>query len=117
MRTTAFLSHSLSIQCLKYLFQTALAGLPRCSKIVDVGSRLGAVLYGAYFLTDASEIVGVEISRYFCDLQQKVLDKHHMHDRIRVICDDIFNCTDEMISGDLLLVLYLTAYRLKSSHT
>lgn len=43
---SAFITHSASVPQLKYIFQYLLPDL-RGKTIIDVGSRTGAVLYGA----------------------------------------------------------------------
>lgn len=52
--------------------------------IVDVGSRLGVLCYGAYLMTNAARIIGVELNADFCALQESVIDKFAMGDRIKV---------------------------------
>ncbi|KAL7380777.1 hypothetical protein ABVT39_023934 [Epinephelus coioides] len=55
-----FISHSFSISELQFLFENVLPDLSG-RVLVDVGSRLGAVLYGGYVFSSASHLIGLEI--------------------------------------------------------
>ncbi|CAJ1074917.1 uncharacterized protein zgc:109986 [Xyrichtys novacula] len=83
-----FISHSFSISELQFLFQNVLPDLSG-RLLVDVGSRLGAVLYGGYLFSSASRLVGVEISEEFVKLQNDVVLKYNLSDRIQVLHSDI----------------------------
>ncbi|CAJ0944328.1 unnamed protein product, partial [Ranitomeya imitator] len=77
-----FLSHSFSILELRFIFHHVLPDLS--GKIVlDVGSRLGAVLYAGYIYSFASKLQGVEINAEFCELQEKIINKYNFSDRIQ----------------------------------
>ncbi|XP_075699796.1 uncharacterized protein LOC142664529 isoform X3 [Rhinoderma darwinii] len=78
-----FLSHSFSILELKFLFHHALPDLSG-KTLLDVGSRLGAVLYAGYVYSSASRLEGVEITAEFCDLQDKIINKYNFSDRIQI---------------------------------
>lgn len=81
----AFISHSMSLMELKFVFQYLLADMDlRGKRVLDVGSRLGAVLYGAYVYSSASIIVGAELDGALCNVQQQIIDKYQMQDRIKV---------------------------------
>ncbi|KAK2149332.1 hypothetical protein LSH36_455g06103 [Paralvinella palmiformis] len=77
-----FISHSMSCTQLQYIFNYMLPNLQN-KLLVDVGSRVGPVLYGAYLYSDASRIVGVEMNAEFCHLQQKVIEKYKMEHRVQ----------------------------------
>ncbi|XP_071792578.1 uncharacterized protein [Asterias amurensis] len=85
-----FISHSASSQQLKFIFQKALPDL-NGKTVVDIGSRLGPVLYGAYFYSGASRIVGIEINPELCAIQEDMVKKFSLRDRIQVINADV--CT------------------------
>ncbi|XP_019734467.1 uncharacterized protein LOC109521210 isoform X1 [Hippocampus comes] len=89
-----FVSHSFSMCELLFLFQNVLPDL-RGRTLVDVGSRLGAVLYGGYVYSSASRLVGVEISEEFVQLQNKIVLKYGMDARVQVIHADV--CTQEAL--------------------
>ncbi len=116
-RNTDFLnyvSNSLSSEQLEIIFgYRALAKVfPASSpqdflkgkKIVDVGSRLGAVLYYAHIFTQASEVVGIELNKYFVDLCQKVVKGHKMNDRIRLVNSDVFKQTELVHGADIVIM-------------
>ena len=94
-RSTAplnFVSHSLSIPELNFIFNTQLAGVGGVSGgvVVDVGSRLGCVVYAAIVLGGAREAVGVELNREMCKVQEVAFQQlGGAGSRARVICGDI----------------------------
>lgn len=51
---------------------------------MDIGSRLGAVLYVGYFYSKAN-LIGIEINKYFSDLQVDMTSKFlKISDRVKV---------------------------------
>ncbi|XP_063765339.1 uncharacterized protein zgc:109986 [Eleginops maclovinus] len=82
------LSHSFSIPELHFLFESVLPDLGG-RVLVDVGSRLGAVLYGGYVFSSATRLVGLEISEDFVKLQENIVQKYTMTDRIQVLHSDV----------------------------
>lgn len=100
---TDFVTHSISKHLSGYIFKKVVPDLEG-KTVVDIGSRLGAVLYmvrtnniahgtqlvylqgilQGYQFSKASKLVGVEMNKYFCDLQTKMVEKHKMGDRIQV---------------------------------
>ncbi|KAM3919898.1 uncharacterized protein RB166_014376 [Leptodactylus fuscus] len=98
-----FLSHSFSILELKFLFHHALPDLSG-KNLLDVGSRLGAVLYAGYVYSSASKLEGVEINAEFCDLQEKIIKKYNFTDRIQVHHSDV--CSQKtLLQGADVVVL------------
>ncbi|KAM6969675.1 uncharacterized protein LKV04_018248 [Tautogolabrus adspersus] len=83
-----FISHSFSISELQFLFHNVLPDLSG-RMLVDVGSRLGVVLYGGYVFSSASQLVGVELSEEFVKLQNDIVIKYNMTDRIQVLHSDV----------------------------
>ncbi|KAF3845624.1 hypothetical protein F7725_008787 [Dissostichus mawsoni] len=79
-----FLSHSFSIPELHFLFESVLPDLSG-RVLVDVGSRLGA----GYVFSSASRLVGLEISEEFVKLQENIVQKYTMTDRIQVLHSDV----------------------------
>ncbi|PWA29761.1 hypothetical protein CCH79_00007744, partial [Gambusia affinis] len=82
-----FISHSFSMSELQFLFQNVLPDLSGRT-VVDVGSRLGAVLYGGYVYSSASRLIGLELSEDFVRLQNDMLHKYGMSDRVQVRVSD-----------------------------
>ncbi|GBN50725.1 hypothetical protein AVEN_177792-1, partial [Araneus ventricosus] len=77
-----FISHSASVQRIEFIFQYMLPDLSG-KVLLDVGSRLGAVLYGAYYCSSASKIIGVEMNQDLCKLQNHIIEKYDLKNRIQ----------------------------------
>ncbi|XP_029349747.1 uncharacterized protein LOC115035859 [Echeneis naucrates] len=98
-----FISHSFSVSELQFLFQNVLPDLSG-QTLVDVGSRLGAVLYGGYVYSSASRLLGLELSEEFVQLQNKMLHKYRLTDRVQVLHTDV--CTQDVLlqNADVLVL-------------
>nr|XP_029532053.1 uncharacterized protein LOC115139017 isoform X2 [Oncorhynchus nerka] len=107
-----FISHSFSILELQFLFQHVLPDLTG-RLVVDVGSRLGAVLYGGYLYSSAVRLVGVEISAEFVRLQNMAVDKYGFSDRIQVIHGDISTQDSLLQNADVLIMNNVFEYFLQ----
>ncbi|XP_010891265.1 uncharacterized protein zgc:109986 [Esox lucius] len=107
-----FISHSFSVLELKFLFQHVLPDLTGCL-VVDVGSRLGAVLYGGYLYSSAARLVGVEISAEFVRLQNMAVEKYGFSDRIQVIHGDISTQDSLIQNADVLIMNNVFEYFLQ----
>ncbi|KAG8560769.1 hypothetical protein GDO81_015119 [Engystomops pustulosus] len=98
-----FVSHSFSIPELRFLFHHAFPDLSG-KTLLDVGSRLGAVLFAGYVYSSASRLYGVEINPELCDLQEKIINKYNFLDRIQVHHADI--CSQKtLLQGADVIVL------------
>ncbi|XP_025127316.2 uncharacterized protein LOC102415281 isoform X4 [Bubalus bubalis] len=84
-----FISHSFSLMELKFIYRHVLPDLSG-KVLVDVGSRLGTVLYGGYLYSSASQLYGVELNGDFCQLQEMVIKKYQFTDRIKIIYSSKF---------------------------
>lgn len=73
----AFISHSASQENLAYVFKTLLPDL-KGKHVLDVGSRLGAVLFAAALYSEASQITGVEINKEWASISSSVVQKYKM---------------------------------------
>ncbi|XP_039529810.1 uncharacterized protein zgc:109986 [Pimephales promelas] len=98
-----FISHSFSIPELQFLFRNVLPDLTG-KLVVDVGSRLGAVLFGGYLYSAASQLIGVEISSEFVKLQTMAVQKYGFSDRIQVIHADIRSQAALVQNTDVLIM-------------
>ncbi|KAK7142707.1 hypothetical protein R3I94_012155 [Phoxinus phoxinus] len=98
-----FISHSFSIPELQFLFRNVLPDLTG-KLVVDVGSRLGAVLFGGYLYSAASQLMGVEISSEFVKLQTMAVQKYGFSDRIQVIHADIRSQAALVQNTDVLIM-------------
>ncbi|XP_052010225.1 uncharacterized protein zgc:109986 [Xyrauchen texanus] len=109
-----FISHSFSISELQFLFQKILPDLTG-QLVVDVGSRLGAVLYGGYLYSAASQLVGVEISSEFIKLQTMVMEKYGFSDRVQVIHADVRSQAALLQNADVLIMNNVFEYFMEPS--
>ncbi|XP_016844040.1 uncharacterized protein LOC100120613 [Nasonia vitripennis] len=97
-----FISHSMSKEAIYHIFNNRLPVL--VDKVVlDIGSRLGAVLYGAYLLTDAERIIGVEMNEELCNLQKEIVSKYKMDDRIEILHKKIEDAEDVLKIADVII--------------
>ncbi|XP_054828021.1 uncharacterized protein LOC129324683 [Eublepharis macularius] len=98
-----FISHSFSVSELKFLYQHVLPDLTG-KVVIDVGSRLGAVLFGAYFYSSASQIYGVEMNAEFCQLQGIIVAKYQLSERIKVLHADICTQASLLQNADVVVM-------------
>ncbi|CAK1543079.1 unnamed protein product [Leptosia nina] len=100
-----FISHSMSKQALQYIFYVLLPQDLEEKHLLDVGSRLGAVLYGAYYLCNASSIVGVEMNKECCEIQENIIKKFSMDsNRIKVVNADITERSDIVKNSNIIII-------------
>jgi len=99
-----FISHSASKDRMKYIFQTCLPPL-KGKVILDIGSRLGVVLYVGYCYTEAAKIVGVELNQDLCDIQKYIVDKYKLHDRIHVLEGNILDMHKDVKGADVIVLM------------
>ncbi|XP_043119220.1 uncharacterized protein zgc:109986 [Puntigrus tetrazona] len=109
-----FISHSFSIPELQFLFHNVLPDLSG-KLLVDVGSRLGAVLFGGYLYSAASQLLGVEISSEFVKLQTMAVEKYGFSDRIQVIHADIRSQSALLQNADVLIMNNVFEYFMEPS--
>lgn len=98
-----FVSHSMSIAQLEHLYDRVLPTLDGLT-VVDVGSRLGAVLYAGHCLSTAAKLIGIELNPYFCDLQCGVVERHKMGDRIQIVQGDVREHGDILRDADIVVL-------------
>lgn len=98
----SLVTHSATQAQVKFIFQYLLPDLTG-KTLLDVGSRLGPILYGAYLLTNAN-ILGVEIDENFCKIQQKIIQKYKFDDRIQVYHNDIIDRADLLEKADIIIL-------------
>ncbi|XP_028251356.1 uncharacterized protein LOC114427465 isoform X2 [Parambassis ranga] len=109
-----FISHSFSVSELQFLFQNVLPDLSGRT-LVDVGSRLGAVLYGGFVYSSAARLIGLELSEEFVKLQNNILHKYRLTDRVQVLHADV--CTQDSLlhSADVLVMNNVFEYFMEPS--
>jgi len=99
-----YITHSCSKDVLEIIFTSLLPELPPDAVVLDVGSRLGAVIYGAYLFTPAKYIVGLEMNSELCQLQSQVCQKFAMTDRVQIECSEMTTRADLFVSADVVIL-------------
>ncbi|MPC20345.1 hypothetical protein E2C01_013285 [Portunus trituberculatus] len=100
-----YVSHSASRERLAYVFRALLPPIPEDTILLDIGSRLGAVLYGAYIYTKCQRIVGVEINQELCQVQQTIINKYQFQYH-RLGLRRITQVLEIIVDADRLQVLH-----------
>ncbi|KAK8784986.1 hypothetical protein V5799_008645 [Amblyomma americanum] len=72
--------------------------------VLDVGSRLGAMLYAAHAFTPANPIIGVEMNPDLCQIQESAIKHFHMEDRIKVVNANVLSVPDLVSSSDVVIL-------------
>jgi len=98
-----FITHSCSKERLELIFCGLLPSLAG-KTVIDIGSRIGAVLYGAYFYSKASKIIGVEINTELCKLQGEIVRMHKLDDRVQIVEGDMCNLGGLIRTGDVIIL-------------
>ncbi|XP_038191929.1 uncharacterized protein LOC119818533 isoform X2 [Arvicola amphibius] len=98
-----FISHSFSLMELKFLYHQVLPDLSG-KVLVDIGSRLGTVLYGGYLYSSAARLCGVELNREFCQLQEMIIKKYEFGDRVKVLHADVCTQGPLLQSADVIVM-------------
>ncbi|KAM9983499.1 hypothetical protein ACTFIY_000237 [Dictyostelium cf. discoideum] len=100
-----FISHSTTPNQLKYMFSNDVLG-GNCnlkqSTILDIGSRLGALLYTGYLFSDTKKLIGCEINQYFSDLQKSMINRYKMTDRIEIVHGNILDNRQLIQQSDII---------------
>ncbi|XP_029037389.1 uncharacterized protein LOC114873327 [Osmia bicornis bicornis] len=97
------ISHSLSVSGMLYILHTVLPSLEN-KTVLDIGSRLGAVLYGTHIVTSAKRIIGVEMNKELCMLQYDIVHKYKMNDRIEIVNKRIEECPEIVQKSDIIIM-------------
>lgn len=84
IRPLHLISHSFSLPQLRLLFSDSALGNLSGKTLVDVGSRLGAVLWAGAAYSKAKRLVGVELSAHFASTQQQIIDGFRLGERVQV---------------------------------
>ena len=99
-----YITHSSSKDVLEYIFTRLLPPLSSHTRILDVGSRLGAVLYGAYFFTPSQHITGVEMNADHCQLQCKVIKAFNLSERIQIEHAEVSTRLDLLAESNVVIL-------------
>jgi len=98
-----FITHSCSKERLELIFCGFLPSLDG-KTVIDIGSRIGAVLYGAYYYSKAAKIIGVEMNTELCRLQGEMVQMHKLEDRVQVVEGDMCNLGGLIRTGDVIIL-------------
>ncbi|CAJ0932029.1 unnamed protein product, partial [Mesorhabditis belari] len=100
-----FISHSLSPEQIEFMF-TKLVPLQRRNGLVvlDIGSRMGAVLYGAALIgAENVTAIGIELNEEFVQLQKTICQQYGISN-IKLYCDNVRNQGDIVSTADIVVM-------------
>lgn len=98
-----FISHSASARRAEFIFREMVPYL-KDKSVLDVGSRLGVMLYAAHAFTPANPIIGVEMNPDLCQIQETAIKHFHMDDRIKVVSANVLSVPDLVSSSDVVIL-------------
>lgn len=59
----------------------------------------------AYYMSNASKILGIEMNKDLCELQEKIINQFHLdNNRIKVVHSDVMNKKDVIESSDIVII-------------
>lgn len=99
-----YVTHSCSKNTLEYIFRSILPPLNVNHMVLDVGSRLGAVLYGAYLFSGAGKIIGIELNNELCELQNHVIQTFGFSDRASILHAEMTTRPDVFALADVIIL-------------
>ncbi|XP_067938972.1 uncharacterized protein [Watersipora subatra] len=99
-----FISHSFSVEQVKFICTHLLPGGSSLPVLLDIGSRTGALLYGATLFGSVKRCIGIEISTDFANLSRRLVDKYSLEESITIINDDILHCADYIQQADVVIM-------------
>jgi hypothetical protein len=71
--------------------------------VVDVGSRLGGVLFVGSLFSNARQYVGVEMDTFFAQLSKSIADMFK-YDDIAIVQDNVLNQAALLQSADVVIL-------------
>ncbi|CAJ0586792.1 unnamed protein product, partial [Mesorhabditis spiculigera] len=100
-----FISHSLSKEQIEFMFRRLVPLLQNPSPfIVNIGSRMGAVIFGASLLGESDwKIAGIELNPEFAKLQMEFV-KQHAFPNIEICCSDVRNQASMIQTADVVVM-------------
>ncbi|XP_047997998.1 uncharacterized protein LOC125235472 [Leguminivora glycinivorella] len=99
------ISHSMSRVQLQYIFKVLLPKDLEDKQILDVGSRFGGILYSAYYFTNASNIIGIEMNKECCEIQEKIIKQFGMDkNRIKIVHSDVTDKDDLVKKSNICIM-------------
>lgn len=100
----SLITHSLGRPQLEFVFTSLLPELKPTHRILDVGSRLGSVLYGAALFTPCQSIVGVEMNGDFCDITRNALAEFDLVSRVQVVHAELSTVPELVQRADVIVL-------------
>jgi len=98
------MTHSCGRDDLEFIFDALLPELSGGKVLLDVGSRIGAVLFGAYIYSNSSAIIGVEMNPDLCNLALQTTQQFKMQDRIQIVNAELSTRLDLVQSADVIVL-------------
>ena len=71
---------------------------------MDVGSRIGAVLFGSFIHSKAQNIIGIEMNTELCNTAMQTCLKFNMNSRIQVINAELSTKTEILRQTDVVIL-------------
>lgn len=96
------MTHSCGRDDLEFIFDVLLPDLTG-KTVLDVGSRLGAVLYGAYVFSKAQKIVGIEMNPDLCNITHSTLQQFRMLHKVDVVNAELSTRLDLLQGSDVII--------------
>merc|ERR1712004_106071 len=97
------MTHSCGRDDLEFIFDVLLPDLTG-KTVLDVGSRLGAVLYGAYVFSKAQKIVGIEMNPDLCNITHSTLQQFRMLHKVDVVNAELSTRLDLLQGSDVIIL-------------
>jgi hypothetical protein len=97
------ITHSCARDDLEFIFDAVLPDLTG-KVLLDIGSRIGAVLFGAHIFSSPSNIIGIEMNGELCHIAQKTAQQFQMLDRIQIIHGELSTRLDLVTSADVIVL-------------
>ena len=97
------ITHSMAREDLEFIFEGLLPDLTG-KTVLDIGSRLGAVLFGAFIHSHAQTILGIEMNAEHCDMANKTCLRFGMNDRIKIIHSELSTKIEVLAQADVIVL-------------
>ena len=98
------MTHSCARDDLEFIFDALLPDLSGNKIVLDIGSRLGAVLFGAYVYSSAFKIVGVEMNTELANMSLAATQRFQMTDRIEIVNSEMSKRVDILQSAHVIIL-------------
>ena len=103
IREIELITHSCGRDDLEFIFDALLPDLTG-KNVLDIGSRIGAVCFGAFVYSQSSAIIGVEMNSELCNLAQNTINQFGMQNRIKIVNAELSTRLDLLQSADVVVL-------------